>query len=71
MGNRTFCYTAEIGNYVHLYQDNSLGSCGHFCLNGQGNQPELMSYVLVLLLQKKKKKSKKEKIKNKVKLKSK
>lgn len=22
----------------------------HFCLNGQGNQPELMSYVLVLLL---------------------
>lgn len=67
MGNRTFCYTAEIGNYVHLYQDNSLGSRGHFCLNGQGNQPELMSYVLVLLLQQKKERKKK----NKVQLKSK
>lgn len=50
MANVTFCYTAEIGNYVHLYQGNSLTCLVHFCLNGRGNQPELMSYVLVLLL---------------------
>lgn len=31
----------------------TLTSPVHFCLNGQGNQPELMSYVLVLLLRKK------------------
>lgn len=38
----------EIGNHVLLYQDNALTSPVHFCLNGRGNQQELMSYVLVL-----------------------
>lgn len=34
---------------ITLYQDNSLASPVHFCLDGQGNQPELMSSVLVLV----------------------
>lgn len=31
------------------FPSESLTSPVHFCLNGQGNQPELMSYVLVLV----------------------
>lgn len=46
--NVLFCSTA--GVHVVLYQDKSLTSPVHFCVNGQGNRPELMPYVLVLVL---------------------
>lgn len=51
MVNVLFCSTA--GVRVVSYQDKSLTSPVHFCVNGQGNRPELMPYVLVLVLLKK------------------
>lgn len=45
--NVLFCSTAGI--HVVSYQDKSLTSPVHFCVNGQGNRPELMPYVLGLV----------------------
>lgn len=40
---------------ITLYQDNLLASTVHFSLDGQGNEPELMSSVLGLVFPRQKK----------------